>query len=59
MRTHNSRVQIITLVCASEDGAFTRRQFPMQYLVSAVLKTLADVTDAQHTSIPAQAMLHY
>lgn len=31
----------------------------MQYLVSAVLKTLADVTDAQHTSIPAQAMLRY
>lgn len=49
MRTHDSRVHIITLVCAREDVAFTRRQFPMQYLVSAVLKTLADLTDAQHT----------
>jgi len=59
MRTQDSRVQIFTLVCAREDVVLTLKQFPVQYLVSAVLKMLADLTDAQNTLGPGWPMLHY
>lgn len=59
MRTQDSRVQIVTLVCAREDGALTRKQFPTPYLLSVALEMPAASAGAQNTLRPARPMLCY
>lgn len=57
MKTQDSRVQIVALVCPRD--VLAANQFPTQYLEAAVRKMIADLTDAQNSLRPAQSVLHY